>query len=259
MILFLYQLRSCFSRILLKNKSNPLGVTMQAKPVLLKIIDILSVLMLAMATYFALIKAPTELVMGNVQRVFYFHIGTAWTALLGFLFASVLSIVYLFNKDLKWDRYQVAAIEVSLVFFLITIMLGSIWARPAWNTWWTWDPRLTTAAITELVYLAYFMLRQGIDDPDRRARFGAVYALIGGISAPITFYAIRLFRTIHPVVIAGGNPIAQGGFDMTPDMLTAMFVALGAFTVIFIDLYWNRIRLGDLEDQVERLKLKITM
>jgi len=232
---------------------------MQAKPVLLKIIDILSVIMLAMATYFALIKAPTELVMGNVQRIFYFHIGTAWTALLGFLFASVLSIVYLFNKDLKWDRYQVAAIEVSLVFFLITIMLGSIWARPAWNTWWTWDPRLTTAAITELVYLAYFMLRQGIDDPDRRARFGAVYALIGGISAPITFYAIRLFRTIHPVVIAGGNPKAQGGFDMTPDMLTAMFVALGAFTVIFIDLYWNRIRLGDLEDQVERLKLKITM
>jgi len=232
---------------------------MQTKPLLLKIIDILALVLLAVATYFALVKAPTELVMGNVQRIFYFHIGTAWTALLGFLFASVLSVVYLFNKDLKWDRYQVAAIEVSLVFFLITIALGSIWARPAWNTWWTWDPRLTTAAITELVYLAYFMLRQGIDDPDRRARFGAVYALIGGISAPITFYAIRLFRTIHPVVIAGGNPKAQGGFDMTPDMLTAMFVALTAFTVIFIDLYWNRIRLGNLEDQVEQLKLKVTM
>lgn len=232
---------------------------MQTKPALLKIFDILSLVLLAVATYFALVKAPTELVMGNVQRVFYFHIGTAWTALLGFLFASVLSVVYLFNKDLKWDRYQVAAIEVSLVFFLITIALGSIWARPAWNTWWTWDPRLTTAAITELVYLAYFMLRQGIDDPDRRARFGAVYALIGGISAPITFYAIRLFRTIHPVVIAGGNPKAQGGFDMTPDMLTAMFMALIAFTVIFIDLYWNRIRLGNLEDQVDQLKLKMTM
>jgi heme exporter protein C len=232
---------------------------MQSKPVLLKIIDILALVLLAVSTYFALVKAPTEMVMGNVQRVFYFHIGTAWTALLGFLFASVLSIVYLVKKDLKWDRYQVAAIEVSLVFFLITIVLGSIWARPAWNTWWTWDPRLTTAAITELVYLAYFMLRQGIDDPDRRARFGAVYALIGGISAPITFYAIRLFRTIHPVVVAGGNPEAQGAFAMTPTMLTAMFMALIAFTVIFIDLYWNRIRLGDLEDKVEQLKLKVTM
>jgi heme exporter protein C len=232
---------------------------MQTKPVLLKIIDVLAIVMLGVSAYFALVKAPTELVMGNVQRVFYFHIGTAWTALIGFLFTAVLSVIYLVTKDLKWDRYQVAAIEVSLVFFFITIVLGSIWARPAWNTWWTWDPRLTTAAITELIYIAYFMLRQGIDDPDRRARFGAVYALIGGVSAPITFFAIRLFRTIHPVVISGGNSEAQGGFDMTSGMLTAMFVALIAFTVIFIDLYWNRIRLGNLEDKVEQLKLKVTM
>jgi heme exporter protein C len=232
---------------------------MQTKPTLLKILDVLAVVLLGVSTYFALVKAPTELVMGNVQRVFYFHIGTAWTALIGFLFTAVLSVIYLVTKDLKWDRFQVAAIEVSLVFFLITIVLGSIWARPAWNTWWTWDPRLTTAAITELIYIAYFMLRQGIDDPDRRARFGAVYALIGGVSAPITFFAIRLFRTIHPVVIAGGNPEAQGGFDMAPSMLTAMFVALIAFTVIFIDLYWNRIRLGNLEDKVEQLKLKVMM
>ena len=84
--------------------------------------------------------------MGEVQKVFYFHIGTAWTALLGFILAAVFSVVYLVTKDLKWDRFQVAAIEVSLVFFFITIVLGSIWARPAWNTWWTWDPRLTTAA-----------------------------------------------------------------------------------------------------------------
>jgi len=232
---------------------------MQPKPVLLKILDGLAVILLGVATYFALVKAPTEQVMGQVQRVFYFHIGTAWTALLGFLFAAVLSLVFLFTRNLKWDRFQVAAIEVSLVFFFITIVLGSIWARPAWNTWWTWDPRLTTAAITELIYIAYFMLRQGIDDPDRRARFGAVYALIGGISAPITFFAIRLYRTIHPVVIAGGNPEAQGGFSMTPSMLNAMFVALIAFTVIFIDLYWNRIRLGNLEDKVEQLKLKVML
>jgi len=232
---------------------------MQTKPVLLKILDVLAIILLGVSTYFALVKAPTELVMGNVQRVFYFHIGTAWTALIGFLFTAVLSVIYLVTKDLKWDRYQVAAIEVSLVFFFITIVLGSIWARPAWNTWWTWDPRLTTAAITELIYIAYFMLRQGIDDPDRRARFGSVYALLGGVSAPITFFAIRLFRTIHPVVISGGNSEAQGGFDMTSGMLTAMFVALIAFTVVFIDLYWNRIRLGNLEDKVEQLKLKVTM
>ena len=232
---------------------------MESKPLALTILDIVSIAVLAIATYLALVFAPTELVMGDVQRVFYFHIGTAWTALLGFILAAIFSVVYLIQKDLKWDRLQVAAIEVSLVFFLITIVLGSIWARPAWNTWWTWDPRLTTAAVTELIYVAYFMLRQGIDDPDRRARFGAVYALVGGLSAPITFFAIRLFRTIHPVVIGGTNPEADGGFSMTADMRVAFFFALFAFTVIFVDLFWNRIRLGDLQDQVEQLKLKVSM
>src|SRR5512138_3262496 len=232
---------------------------MQPKPVTLKVLDAVSILLLGISTYLALVYAPKELVMGNVQRVFYFHIGTAWTALLGFLLAAVFSVVYLIWKDLKWDRLQVAAVEVSLVFFLITIVLGSIWARPAWNTWWTWDPRLTTAAVTELVYAAYFMLRQGIDDPDRRATFGAVYALIGGLSAPITFFAIRLFRTIHPVVIGGTNPAADGGFSMSADMRVAFFFALFAFTVIFIDLFWNRARLGMLQDKVEQLKLKVSM
>ncbi len=232
---------------------------MQPKPVSLKILDVVSILLLGISTYLALVYAPKELVMGNVQRVFYFHIGTAWTALLGFLLAAVFSVVYLIRKDLKWDRLQVAAVEVSLVFFLITIVLGSIWARPTWNTWWTWDPRLTTAAVTELIYAAYFMLRQGIDDPDKRATFGAVYALIGGLSAPITFFAIRLFRTIHPVVIAGNNPAATGEFGMTSKMLVAFFFGLFTFTVIFTDLFWNRVRLGSLQDKVEQLKLKVSM
>lgn len=231
---------------------------MQPKPFALKILDIAAVIVLAIATYMAL-TAPLERVMGEVQKVFYFHVGTAWTALLGFILGGVFSVIYLITKDLKWDKFQVAAIEVSLVFFLITIMLGSIWARPAWNTWWTWDPRLTTAAITELIYAAYFMLRQGIDDPDRRARFGAVYALVGALSAPITFFAIRLFRTIHPVVIGGTNPEADGGFSMTADMRTAFFFALFAFSIIFIDLFWNRILLGDLQEKVEHLKLKVSM
>jgi heme exporter protein C len=145
------------------------------------------------------------------------------------------------------------------MFFFITIVLGSIWARPAWNTWWTWDPRLTTAAVTELIYVAYFMLRQGIEDPEKRARFGAVYTLLGGLSAPITFMVIRLFRTIHPVVVGSQTAEAQGGFDMSGDMVTAMLIALGAFTIIFIDLMWHRIRVGGLEEKVEQLKLKVSM
>ena len=234
---------------------------MQAKPITLKVLDIVAVILLGVATYLALIYAPEEAVMGQVQRVFYFHVANAWIGMLGFLAAAVAGIVYLRTQDPKWDVVEVAAVEVSLVFFLITIVLGSIWARPIWNTWWTWDPRLTTAAITELIYIAYFMLREGIEDPSRRARFGAVYTLVGSVSVPITFLAIRMYRTIHPVVIApmlgGSDPNAAGTFAMTPHMLTAFFFALFAFTVIFIDLFWNRIRMGNLESKVEQLKLNV--
>ena len=231
---------------------------MQPKPLALKILDIASIIVLAVATYLALVFAPTEAVMGQVQRVFYFHIGTAWVGLLGFVIAAVAGVAYLITKDARWDRFEVAAVEVSTVFFFITIVLGSIWARPAWNTWWTWDPRLTTAAITELIYIAYFMLRKGLEDPEKRARFGAVYTLLGGISAPITFMVIRLFRTIHPIVI-GSATANQEKMSMTGDMKVAFFFGLFAFTVIFIDLIWHRIRLGSLEEKVEQLKLKVTM
>jgi heme exporter protein C len=230
---------------------------MTKKPAALLVLDIVSILLLAVSAYLALIYAPTEAVMGPVQRVFYFHVATAWVGLMGFVAAGVPGVAYLVTKDAKWDTYEVAAVEISLVFFFITIILGSIWARPIWNTWWTWDPRLTTAAITELIYVAYFMLRQSLEDPDRRARFGAVYTLIGAISAPITFMAIRLFRTIHPVVVGSGDPNAQGGFAMTGDMKVAFFFALFAFTVIFVDLFWNRIRMGQLQEKVEQLKLKV--
>lgn len=232
---------------------------MQQKPILLTILDVLSIVGLGVSTYFALVYAPPEAVMGNVQRVFYFHVGTAWVGMIGFILAAVSGIAYLVAKDARWDRFEVAAIEVSAMFFFITIVLGSIWAYPVWNTLWTWDPRLTTAAVTELIYIAYFMLRAGIEDPEKRARFGAVYALLGGLSAPVTFMVIRLFRTIHPVVVGNGNPEAQGGFDMSEKMLAAMFVALGAFTILFIDLIWHRIRMGNLEEKVEQLKLEVSM
>jgi len=230
---------------------------MTKKPLLLLILDILCLVLVAVAAYLALVYAPMEVTMGNVQRVFYFHVANAWVGMLGFIAAGVAGIAYLRTHDVKWDIVEEAAVEISLVFFLIAIVLGSIWARPVWNTWWTWEPRLTTAAITEMIYLAYFMLRGGIEDPGRRARFSAVYTLVGSISVPITFMAIRFFRTIHPVVIGTQSAAAQGGFNMTPHMKVAFFFSLLAFTVVFIDLFWHRIRLGHLSNQVEDLKQKV--
>jgi heme exporter protein C len=229
---------------------------MKPQPLALKVLNFVSAVLFLAALGMVFLYAPLEETMNYVQKIFYFHIANAWVGMLGFLAAAVAGVIYLVKHDQKWDIIELAAVEISLVFFLIAIVAGSIWARPTWGAYWTWEPRLTTAAILEMVYIAYLLLRQGIDDPDRRARFSAVYTLIGAISVPITFMSIRLFRTIHPVVI-GSNPAATtGSFDMTSKMLLTMFFALFAFSIIFVDLFWHRIRLGQLAQQVEQLKLE---
>ena len=226
------------------------------KPNALKILDIVSIVSLLGAAAMVFFYAPVERVMGAVQKVFYFHVAAGWVGMLSFLFAALAGIIFLLTKKKIWDLVGVAAVEIGIVFILINIVTGSIWARPIWNTWWTWDPRLTTATIMELVYIAYLMLRQGIEDPDRRARFGAVYAIVGFLSVPLTFFSIRIFRTIHPVVIAGSDPNAVGTFDMTSTMFNTLMVSIVVFSIIFIDLVWHRIRLGKLADQVEELKFQ---
>lgn len=227
------------------------------KPTSLKILDLVAIVSLLGATAMVFFYAPVERVMGAVQKVFYFHVAAGWVGMLSFLFAAVAGIIFLIKKNKIWDLVGVAAVEIGIIFIFINIVTGSIWARPIWNTWWTWDPRLTTATIMELVYIAYLMLRQGIEDPDRRARFGAVYAIVGFLSVPLTFFSIRIFRTIHPVVIAGTDPNAVGTFDMTPSMFNTLMVSIVVFSIIFIDLVWHRIRLGKLAHQVDELKYQI--
>jgi heme exporter protein C len=229
---------------------------MQEKPLLLSILDGVTVALLLIATGMVFFYAPEEAVMGQVQRVFYFHVAAGWVGMLGFLVAAVAGIAYLRSGERKWDITGLAAVEIGMAFAFINVVTGSIWARPIWNTWWTWDPRLTTATIMLLIYAAYLMLRSGIEDPDRRARFGAVYAIVGFISVPLTFFSARLFRTIHPVVIGSNQPGAEGAFDMTPKMLQTFLFSLLVFSFIFVDLLWHRVRLGWLQDKVEQLKLK---
>lgn len=230
---------------------------MDSTPKLLKILDILTLVLFMVAVWMVLFYAPTEAVMGNVQRVFYFHVAAGWVGMLGFLVAAVVGILYLRSGRREYDIIGVAAVEVGIVFAFINIVSGSIWARPIWNTWWTWDPRLTTATVMELIYAAYLLLRQGIEDADRRARFGAVYVLLGFTSVPLTFLSARLFRTIHPIVIGTNQPGSQGQFDMAPKMLQAFLFSLFTFTVIFVDVLWHRVRLGKFAEKIEELKLRL--
>jgi heme exporter protein C len=228
---------------------------MLKKPITLIILDGITGIMVAAAAGLVFIYAPVEVMMGAVQKVFYFHVATAWVGALGFLVAAIAGIIYLRKGDSIWDITGYSAIEISLVFFLTAIIMGSIWARPVWNTWWTWEPRLTTAAIVEIIYAAYLLLRQGVDEPERKARFSAIYAIFGFISVPMTFLSIRLLRTIHPVVIGSAEAASQGGFNMDSEMKLVFFFSLAAFSFFFADLLWHRIRLGKLKAEVEKERL----
>jgi heme exporter protein C len=226
---------------------------MESQPRALIILNLVTLVLLAAATLVVFVYAPVEVQMGRVQKVFYFHLSAAWVGMLGFLVAVIAAIAYLITKQRKWDVAGSAAVEVSLVFFFIAIVAGSIWARRTWGTWWTWDPRLTSAAIVELVYAAYFMLRQGLDDPDRRARFGAVYAIVAFISVPITFFSIQLVRTIHPNLAQSDS----GGMGLTPKMVQTLLFSLFTFSFVFADLFWHRLRLGQFSEKIEGLRMSL--
>ncbi len=186
---------------------------------------------------------------GDVQRIFYFHVGIAWIAGLALFVTFIASILYLARgEQRKYDIVAVSSAEIGVTFGVMVLLSGMLWARPVWYTWWTFDPRLTTTAITEFLYIAYLMLRSAVDDPQRRARFGAVYGIIGFVSVPITYFSTKWFQTIHPDL--GQSP----GFGLTASMRPPMFVAIIAFTLVYIVLMIIRTRLDRSADEVARLK-----
>jgi heme exporter protein C len=150
-----------------------------------------------------------------------------------------------------------SSIEIGIVFTTMGLVTGSIWAKPTWNTWWTWDPRLTTAAIGWLMYLGYLMLRGAMDNPERRARFAAVYSIVAFLSVPLNFMAIRWWRTIHPVVIGSGSADAQGSFTLGPTIRLVFFFCLFTFTVFYFALMLLRTRTEWLGRRVEHLKQQV--
>ena len=169
--------------------------------------------------------------MGEVQRIFYFHVGSAWTAFLAFFFVFLGGVLYLIKKNLFWDYLAAASAEVGVVFTTIVLVTGPIWARPVWNTWWPWgDPRVTTTLVLWLIYVAYLILRSSLGEGEKRARFSAVFGIIGFIDVPIVWLSIRWWRTIHPVVIT------RTGANLEPEMFQAMMVSVAAFTVFFVAL-----------------------
>lgn len=188
------------------------------------------------ALYTIFIYAPVEKTMGIIQKIFYIHVPSAFLAYLAFFITFIASIIYLLRKDSKWDTVAHCAVEIGVIFCTIVLITGPIWAKPIWNVWWTWDPRLTTTLILWFTYVAYLMLRRSVKE-NQRANLAAVFGIIGFINVPITFFSIRLWRTIHPVVIT------SRGLNMTWPMKFSLILTFIAFCFLFFSLLISRIRL----------------
>jgi heme exporter protein C len=200
--------------------------------------------------YMAFIYAPTEDIMGNIQRIFYFHMGAVWVATIAFTVVFIASIQYLRKGTRFSDILAYSSAEIGVLFTTLTIITGSIWAKPVWGTWWTWDPQLTTTFILWILYIVYLILRSSAGSDIRKAKFAAVFGIIAFIDLPLVYASARLMRGISPVVFGG-----RGG-GISPQMTVALIVCLVTFTLLYIVLLKQRISVEMARDEVARMKLE---
>lgn len=214
------------------------------------ILNWLSGLTILVALVLVFLYAPMEATMGHVQRIFYFHVSSAWVGFFAFFVTLVASIAYLRTSQRSWDRLAFSSVEIGMTFTIMAVITGSIWAKPTWNAWWPWheEPRLVLISILLLVYLAYIMLRAFLDREDKRARFSAVYGILAFISVPFTALSIRLWQRLHPVVVD------QEGIHLTSPMIATFVFCLFTFTVLYVTLLMHRVRLAETSDQVAGLR-----
>ena len=204
--------------------------------------------------YLIFMIAPTDAVMGDVQRVFYFHVPMAIMSFLAFFVVFVASVGYLVRRGRRWDSVAHASAEVGVLFVSLALITGIIWGRPVWNTWWTWEPRLTTTLILWLIYVSYLMIRSYAPSQDKAARYSAVVGIIGFVDVPIVYYSVVWWRSIHPSPVVG--PFAESG-ALEPIMLMTLLFSLVTFMVLFALLVWERAALRDSEDKLREMRLAL--
>lgn len=225
---------------------------------ILRGLTIAAVVLFVIALYLDLFWVGPEKTQGAAQRIFYVHLGSFLGSFIAFTGTVIAGVSYLRTRNPKWDTLGLSSVEIGLGFSAITIVTGMSWARPIWNTWWTWDPRLTSMAIMWLAYAAYTMLRTGIEDPERRRRFAAVYGIVAFASVLFTIIIVRVRPdTIHPVVAGPTQADPTGSFDVTGRIRDTLFFNLFTFAVITTVLIWYRIRLENLTQRVMRRKLEV--
>jgi len=208
----------------------------------------LAALLIPAAIGMVFFYAPLERTMGSVQKIFYFHLPLAFSAFLSFTVACIAGIMYLRKRQRIWDARLAASIEIGVVFTTLVLITGSLWGKPIWNTYWTWDPRLTTSLILWFIFASCLILRSAIDEEGKRATFSAVMAIIGFIDVPIVFLSARLWRSIHPTVIRTDS------IGLESSMIVTLLVSMTAMLIFWVGLYKFRVALHLQEAKVNDLQ-----
>ena len=209
------------------------------------VLGILTAILLSYALYMALEVAPTEQTMGDVQRIFYYHVPSAWTAFILFTINFVASIVYLAKRKPAADIVALTSAEVGVVFLTVNLVTGPIWARPVWGIWWTWDWRLTSTLVMWLIYVSYLMLRR-FSASGQTPVLAAALGVFGALCVPFVYFSIWFFRTQHP------QPVIGGGGSIDPRMMHVLLINWLAFSCLAFLICWSRYRLEKLQREVEQ-------
>src|ERR1700736_6608796 len=209
------------------------------------ILGVLTAILLSYALYMALVGAPTDQTMGDVQRIFYYHVPSAWTAFTLFLINFVASILYLVRRNPAADIVALVSAEVGVVFCTVVLVTGPIWARPVWGIWWApGDIRLTSTLVLWLIYVSYLVLRR-FSNSAQTQMLAAALAVFGALDVPLVYFSIWFFRTQHP------QPVIGGGGSMDPRMLHVLVVNWMAFLCFGFLECWSRFRLERMQREVE--------
>src|SRR5579859_2696710 len=217
------------------------------KRIILGAVAILLVLASAYASFFI---APEERTMGVIQRIFYFHVASAWAGFTAFFLCFIGNLLYVWKRDQKFDWLAVSGAEVGLAFTTVVLITGPIWAHPVWGIWWTWDARLTSTFVLWVLYVCYLLLRTLIDEPERRAVVSAVFNIFAAFDIPLVYFSIWFFRTQHP------QPVIGAGGSLDPRMLDVLLLCWAATLALLALLLRQRYRVEALRWEVERLRLE---
>ena len=201
--------------------------------------------------YLIFVVAPTDEVLGHIQRIFYVHVPISILSFLGFLICAVAGIGYLIRRTEVWDRVAHASAEVGVVFVTLALITGVIWARPVWGVWWTWEPRLTTTLILWLIYVAYLMIRHYAPTPQQGRSWSAVVGIIGFVDVPIVYYSVQWWRSIHPVQVIGPEAADDA---LEPIMARIVVFSMLALLALFAYLLMERVALRAAEDSLAQIR-----